>query len=80
MIKTVNLHKTYHLGGTVVQALDGVDISIDEGEMVAITGSSGSGKSTLMHILGCLDRPDDGAYFLANYSGPRKLDSGIKWN
>ena len=65
MIQTQNLCKTYRLGDTVVRALDGVNIAVREGEMVAITGPSGSGKSTLMHILGCLDRPDNGTYELA---------------
>ncbi len=65
MIKANNLHKTYHLGETLVTALAGLDIAIDAGEMVAITGPSGSGKSTLMHILGCLDTPDEGKYVLA---------------
>jgi putative ABC transport system ATP-binding protein len=65
IIEVQSLVKTYVLGTTTVRALDGIDLCIDEGEMVAITGSSGSGKSTLMHILGCLDRPDAGDYFLA---------------
>lgn len=64
MIQTRNLRKTYLFGGAKVHALDGVDISISAGEMVAVTGPSGSGKSTLMHILGCLDTPDEGEYFL----------------
>lgn len=64
-LQTRNLHKTYVLGDTTVRALDGVDIEIEDGEMVAITGPSGSGKSTLMHILGCLDTPDGGEYILA---------------
>ena len=65
IIAVQSLVKAYALGGTVVHALDGVDLEIDQGEMVAITGSSGSGKSTLMHILGCLDQPDSGTYVLA---------------
>lgn len=65
MIDAKGLVKTYTLGGATVRALDGVDLRIEEGEMVAITGASGSGKSTLMNILGCLDRPDSGSYHLA---------------
>lgn len=65
IIKTQNLCKAYQLGGSSVKALDGVNIGISEGEMVAISGPSGSGKSTLMHILGCLDTPDTGEYHLA---------------
>ncbi len=66
IIKTENLVKDYVLGTSVVHALDNVSISIDKGEMVAVTGASGSGKTTLMNILGCLDRPDSGKYFLAD--------------
>ena len=65
IIDIKDLVKTYKLGGGVIQALDGVNINIEEGEMVAITGPSGSGKSTLMHIIGCLDHPDSGTYILA---------------
>jgi len=65
IIETRGLRKTYQLGAAEVRALDGVDITIGESEMVAITGPSGSGKSTLMHIIGCLDRPDNGEYWLA---------------
>ncbi len=65
IIETHELVKRYELGGDVIMALDHVSLSIEEGEMVAITGPSGSGKSTLMHILGCLDRVDGGSYLLA---------------
>jgi putative ABC transport system ATP-binding protein len=65
IIEAHGLVKTYELGGTIVRALDGVDLDVPEGDMLAIIGPSGSGKSTLMHIIGCLDRPDGGKYILA---------------
>ena len=65
MIRTVELTKSYVIAEERVPVLRGVDLEIRSGEMVALTGSSGSGKSTLMNILGCLDRPDGGNYFLA---------------
>lgn len=58
------LERSFPMGDTVIRALDGVDISIRRGEYVAIMGPSGSGKSTLMNIIGCLDRPDGGKYWL----------------
>ncbi|MBI4494515.1 MAG: ABC transporter ATP-binding protein [Chloroflexi bacterium] len=64
MIRITNLHKIYRLGNVEVPALQGVDLEIADGELVAIMGPSGSGKSTLMNILGCLDVPTSGSYEL----------------
>ena len=60
ILKTKNLKKFYGSGDTTVRALDGVDLSISDGEFAAIVGTSGSGKSTLLHMLGGLDRPPSG--------------------
>ncbi|MBY0356594.1 MAG: ABC transporter ATP-binding protein [Candidatus Obscuribacterales bacterium] len=64
MIQLKNIEKIYNLGGEPVHALQSVSLEIAAGEYVAIMGSSGSGKSTLMHIIGCLDQPDNGTYKL----------------
>jgi putative ABC transport system ATP-binding protein len=66
LIQVEALTKTYGSGEVAVTALDNVNLHIDEGEFVAIMGHSGSGKSTLMNILGCLDRPTDGHYWLSS--------------
>ncbi|MCL4179676.1 MAG: ABC transporter ATP-binding protein [Verrucomicrobia bacterium] len=65
MIELEGLTRTYHVGGTPVQALRGVTLRIQAGEYVSIMGPSGSGKSTLLHLLGCLDRPTAGSYRFA---------------
>ena len=64
VIRLENVHKTYNLGEIQVQALRGVSLEVREGEFVAVMGPSGSGKSTVMNILGCLDRPTRGRYYL----------------
>jgi putative ABC transport system ATP-binding protein len=64
LIRVEHLHKVYRMGDVEVPALRGVDLTIARGEFVAVMGSSGSGKSTFMNILGCLDRPTAGKYFL----------------
>jgi putative ABC transport system ATP-binding protein len=64
VICTNEITKIYQMGEVEVRALNGVSVTVDRGEMIAIMGPSGSGKSTLMNILGCLDRPTGGDYFL----------------
>jgi putative ABC transport system ATP-binding protein len=63
-IEAKNIVKIYQMGDTKLAALNGASVSIDRGEFVAITGQSGSGKSTLMHLIGCLDKPTEGEFFI----------------
>ena len=63
-IRTVEIKRNFMLGELVIPALKGISISIYDGEFVAITGKSGSGKTTLMHLIGCLDLPTSGEYFI----------------
>ena len=67
LIRVEDVHKTYRMGDVEVPALRGINLTIAQGEFVAVMGSSGSGKSTLMNILGCLDRPNTGRYFLEGH-------------
>ena len=73
IIKTENLTKEYETGTQVVSALKGINLSVEKGEFLSIMGPSGSGKTTLMNIIGCLDSPTDGSYYL-NDKPVSKLD------
>lgn len=69
LLELRNIYRRYPSGDSSVTVLDDVSLTISAGEMVAIIGQSGSGKSTLMNILGCLDTPSDGHYFVAGKHG-----------
>ena len=73
LIEIRELKKTYEMGAETVRALDGVDLTVEKGEYLAIMGASGSGKSTLMNLLGCLDTPTSGSYLL-NGTAVQELD------
>ena len=70
LIELKDVYKIYHMGDEDVHALDGVSLTIDKGEFVAIVGQSGSGKSTAMNIIGCLDVPTSGTYHLGAWTYP----------
>jgi putative ABC transport system ATP-binding protein len=72
-----DLAKDYYMGGNVVRALRGVSLEVPEGDYVAIMGPSGSGKSTLLNLLGCLDRPTAGRYFLGEDDVAQLNDDGL---
>ncbi len=77
IIRTEKLKRHFKVGKETVEALKGVDISIDKGEYVALMGTSGSGKSTLMNILGCLDTPTAGKYYLNSQDVSKMLENQL---
>lgn len=79
IIKLQNLDKTYRNGNISVDALKKINLTVNYGEFVAIMGASGSGKSTLMNILGCLDRPTGGDYFLEGIDVKEKTDDQLSF-
>ena len=76
-MKIENLEKTYHLGKVKVEALRDISFEVNTGEFVSIMGPSGSGKSTLMHIIGCLDYPTGGKYFLSGQDVSKLNDNQL---
>lgn len=77
IMKIENLEKTYHLGKVKVEALRDISFEVNTGEFVSIMGPSGSGKSTLMHIIGCLDYPTGGKYFLSGQDVSKLNDNQL---
>ena len=77
IIKTENLTKDYETGTQVVSALKGINLSVEKGEFLSIMGPSGSGKTTLMNIIGCLDSPTNGSYFLNDKSVSKLVDDEL---
>jgi putative ABC transport system ATP-binding protein len=77
VVRLTDVRKVYHMGATLVPALDGVTFSIAEGDFLAIMGPSGSGKSTMLNLLGCLDRPTSGHYLLKGHDVGRMDDDHL---
>ncbi len=77
VLRLVDIAKRYQVGQSTVNALDGVSFSVNKGDFLAIMGSSGSGKSTLLNILGCLDRPTDGEYWLGGVNVAHMEDDAL---
>lgn len=77
LIKTIEISRIYKIGKVEITAIDNISFEIDINEYVALIGPSGSGKSTLMNILGCLDTPDKGKYFLNGYDVSMLTDDGL---
>ena len=79
LLELKELYKIYIMGSVEVQALRGIDLTIDKGEFISIMGTSGSGKSTLMNIIGCLDRPTKGDYFLEGIDIKEKSEDELSF-
>src|SRR5215471_7337289 len=77
MARVIDLKKTYFLGENQVHALQGLDLTFDEGDFIALMGPSGSGKSTLLNVLGCLDRPTSGQYILGDVDVSEMSDDAL---
>ena len=77
MIRLERISKVYDMGDTRIHALDGVDLVIESGEYCAIMGASGSGKSTMINVIGCLDRPTTGAYYLDTENVAELTDANL---
>ena len=73
----IDVHRHYHMGDTVVRALNGVSLQIQKSDYIAIMGRSGSGKSTLLNLLGCLDRPTSGRYLLGGRDVAKLTDNAL---
>src|SRR5438270_12239962 len=77
VLRMIDLEKNYYLESVTVRALRGVTLEVEEGDFVALMGPSGSGKSTLLNVLGCLDRPTSGEYYLGEEEVARMEDDQL---